>query len=80
MKKYILFTVIFIAAFYVIGVGSGMILTMFYEPDIYGAWTSLSSTSEIVAPMGSMAPLASALGALAIAFGSVKLIGRKVAL
>lgn len=53
MKKYLLFITSFAVLFFVLQIGSGMLLTMFYTPEITFTETSLNSKVEF----GSTSPI-----------------------
>lgn len=46
MKKYLLFITSFAVLFFVLQIGSGVLLTMFYTPEITSSGTSMNSVVE----------------------------------
>lgn len=78
LKKYLLFAGIFTLAFVVLQVLSGMLLTMFYTPSIRWEEASTLSSQIVFGNTSFIPPLAISLIALLIAFGSTKLINKKV--
>ncbi|GIO22795.1 hypothetical protein [Oceanobacillus sp. J11TS1] len=75
MKKYLVFTGIFCVSFLVLQIGTGMLLTMFYTPDVNAAWeqAALSSETTLVGT-SSFSPLLMAVIALVITFSTTKLL------
>lgn len=78
MKKYLLFAGIFTLASVVLQVLSGMLLTMFYTPSIRWEETSTLPSQVLFGNTSFIPPLIISLIALVIAFGSTKLINKKV--
>lgn len=60
---------VFIAAYFLLQIGSGMLLTMFYTPDFSMAWGTASSSGIIVGKNEWLSGLIIAVIALIIAFG-----------
>lgn len=78
MKKYLLFAGIFTLASVVLQVLSGMLLTMFYTPIIRWEEASTLPSQVLLGNTSFIPPLIISLIALVIAFGSTKLISKKV--
>ncbi|KOS62802.1 hypothetical protein FJQ98_06940 [Lysinibacillus agricola] len=78
MKKYLLFVGVFTIAIVVLEVLSGMLLTMFYTPSIPWEEASALSSEVMFVNTSFIPPLIISLLALLIAFGSTKLISKKV--
>lgn len=78
MKKYLLFTGIFTLASVVLQVLSGMLLTIFYTPSIRWEEASTLPSQVLLGNTSFIPPLIICLIALVIAFGSTKLISKKV--
>jgi hypothetical protein len=66
MKKATLFIIVFIAAYFLIQIGSGMLLTMFYTPDF--SMGTASSSGIMVSKNEWISGLIIAVIALGIAF------------
>ncbi|MDD1502476.1 hypothetical protein PVA17_06810 [Lysinibacillus sp. CNPSo 3705] len=78
MKKYLLFAGVFTLAFVVMQVLSGMLLTVFYMPSIRWEEVSTLPSQVVFGNTSFIPPLIITLIALGIAFGSTKLINKKV--
>lgn len=77
MKKIALFFGLFIAAYFIIQIGSGIILTMFFTPDFSMAWSGSSSSVSIVGKNEWLPGLIIAVIALGIALGITKMFTQK---
>ncbi|MFJ3386915.1 hypothetical protein [Lysinibacillus sp. NPDC086135] len=78
MKKYLLFAGVFTLAFIVLQVLSGMLLTVSYTPSIRWEEVSTLPSQVVFGNTSFIPPLIISLIALVIAFGSTKLINKKV--
>lgn len=77
MKKYFIFSGVFIIAYVMIQVVSGMLLTLLYKPNI--PWDEASTLSSQVefGYSGWISPLIIAFIASGISFAALKLINKK---
>ncbi|GAB4075226.1 hypothetical protein GCM10028778_27300 [Barrientosiimonas marina] len=75
MKKFIVFSISFIALFAVFQILSGYFMTLFYTPDMTSAWSQSGSLSSSVTIAGSssFSPLLLAFLAAGIAYFSPKI-------
>lgn len=75
MKKFIVFSISFLALFVVFQVLSGYFMTLFYTPDMTGAWSQSGSLSSSVVIKGSstFSPILLAMLAATIAYFSPKI-------
>lgn len=79
MKKMALFIGVFIAAYFIIQIGSGIILTMFFTPDFSMAWGGAPTSGSIVGKNEWLPGLIIAVIALGIALGITKRFVQKSA-
>lgn len=80
MKKYLVFAGIFCASFFILQIAAGMILTLFYTPDVSMAWQQAETLSS-EATLGSgnvISPFVIAVISVLTAFGVMKLLRKRI--
>lgn len=81
MKKFMLYIGVFIAAYFIIQISSGILLTLFYTPTFDPTTVAVGSEAVIVtAEPNYVAATIVAVIAAAVAYGTTKLFSRKMAL
>ncbi|MFA1822654.1 hypothetical protein ACDX78_21295 [Virgibacillus oceani] len=79
MKKYIFFTVFFIAAYFILQIGTGMILTVLYIPsDPWESSMAAASQVEIGRTAAWLPSLLYILLSIVIAYGGMKLVDKRM--
>lgn len=77
MKRFIAFISLSIIAYFVLQVGSGILLTFFYEPRIEWGSAKADSQVEIFGTVNIPKTLIMAIIALGIAFSAMKILNKK---